>query len=89
MGQLVHREIVEINGDGGSMFGGPGAGGAGENGSSSSSEPEPFVARLVMNGNSGGSVSAHALRRCQLATIPPIDTVFRGAYPAPPRNGSA
>ena len=54
MGQLVHREIVEINGDGGSMFGGPGAGGAGENGSSSSSEPEPFAARLVVNGNSGG-----------------------------------
>jgi hypothetical protein len=72
MGKLSRSMVMA-----GRFCGVPGAGGSGENGSSSSSEPEPFAARLVVNGNSG-LVPAVAVRRCQLATIPPLDAVIRG-----------
>jgi hypothetical protein len=71
---------------GGRFFGLPGADGAGENGSSSSSEPEPFAARLVVNSRSGGRVQAACVGVANWQRFGSM-VDFWGAYPATPETG--
>ena len=72
---------------GGRFSGVPGADGAGENGSSSSSEPEPFAARLVVNGRLGGRVPAPGVQELPIGNDSAHWWIFGVPIRLPPETG--